>query len=67
MVEIKYNFIEISPIVFKLQEAEIGQMLVYINNTLVCRALVFLATGTQPCVLLCVLTCFILKFDNVIP
>ena len=52
MVCIKYvNFIEISLVVIEIQGVENGELAVPVINTLVCH-MAFLATDTQPCVLI---------------
>ena len=52
MEGIKYvNLIEIGPVVIETQRIENGELLVPVNNTLVCRT-DFLAADTQPCVLM---------------
>ena len=49
---IKYvNMIEISPVVIEIQGVENGELMVPVNNTLVCH-MAFLAADTQPCVLM---------------
>ena len=49
MQSIKYiNFVEIGAIVFKIQKAEIGEILVRVNNTLV-YARIFLAARHTTC------------------
>ena len=45
------NLIEISPVVMEIQWVENGDLVVHINNTLMCRTS-FLATDTRPCVLI---------------
>ena len=53
MEGIKYvNLIEISPVVSGVSGVENGDLVVPLNNTLVCYTF-FLATDTQPCVLIC--------------
>ena len=52
MEGVKYvNLIEIGPVVIEIQGAENGELVVPVNNTLVCHT-AFLATDTQPCVLI---------------
>ena len=52
MKGIKYvNLIEIGPVVIEIQGVENGELTVPVNNTLV-RHTAFLATDTQPCVLI---------------
>ena len=52
MEGIKYvNLIEISPVVIEIQGAENGELAVPVYNTLVSHT-AFLATDTQPCVLI---------------
>ena len=52
MEGIKYvNLIEIGPVVIEIQRVENGELVVSVNNTLV-RHTAFLATDTQPCVLI---------------
>ena len=52
MKGIKYaNLVKINPIVFELWEAEIGNYIGHVNNTVVCR-MSFLAADTRPCVLI---------------
>ena len=43
--------IEIDPVVIEIQGVENGDLVVPVNNTLVCHT-AFLATDTQPCVLM---------------
>ena len=45
------NFIEIGPIVIEIQGVENGDLVVPVNDTLVCRTS-FLAADTRPCVLI---------------
>ena len=45
------NLIEIGPIVIEIWGVENGDLAVPVNNTLVCHTS-FLATNTQPCVLM---------------
>ena len=52
MKSIKYvNLVQISPVVFKIQEVENSVLAVPVNNTLVCHTS-FLADDTHPCVLM---------------
>ena len=52
MEGIKYvNLIEIGPVVIEIRGVENGDLVVPVNNTLVCH-MSFLATDTRPCVLL---------------
>ena len=52
MEGIKYmNLIEIGPVVMEIPGAENSELVVPVNNTLV-RHTGFLATDTQPCVLM---------------
>ena len=52
MEGIKYvNLIEIGPVVIEIRGAENGELVVPVNNTLVCH-MAFLAADTQPCVLI---------------
>ena len=52
MMCIKYvNFIEISLVVIEIRGVENGELAVPVINTLVCHT-AFLATDTQPCVLI---------------
>ena len=52
MEGIKYvNLIEIGPVVIEIQRVENSELVVSVNNTLV-RHTAFLATDTQPCVLI---------------
>ena len=51
MEDIKYvNLIKIILVVIEIQGIEIGELVVPVNNTLVCHT-AFLVTGTRPCVL----------------
>ena len=53
MEVIKYvNLVEIGLVVIEIREVENGELPVPVNNTLV-RHTAFLATDTQPCVLIC--------------
>ena len=53
MEGIKYvTLIEINPVVIEIRGVENGQLAVPVNNILVCHT-AFLATYTQPCVLIC--------------
>ena len=45
------NFIENSPVVIEIQGVENSDLVVLVNNKLVCRT-AFLAADTQPCVLI---------------
>ena len=45
------NWIEIGPVVIEIQGAENGELVVPVNNTLVCHT-AFLAADTRPCVLM---------------
>ena len=45
------NFIENGPVVIEIQGVENSDLVVLVNNTLVCRT-IFLAVDTQPCVLI---------------
>ena len=45
------NLIEIGPVVIEIQGVENGDLVVPVNNTLVCRTS-FLAADTQPCILI---------------
>ena len=45
------NFIENGPMVIEIQGVENSDLVVVVNNTLVCRT-IFLAADTQPCVLI---------------
>ena len=47
------NLIEIGPVVIEIREAENGELVVPVNNTLVSH-MAFLATDTRPCVLIIV-------------
>ena len=50
MEGIKYvNLIEIGPVVIEIRGVENGNLVVPVNNTLVCHT-VFLAADTRPCV-----------------
>ena len=52
MEDIKYvNLIEICPVVIEIQGTENGELVVPVNNTLVCHT-VFLAADTRLCVLI---------------
>ena len=52
MEGIKYVIlIEISPVVIEIRGVENGDLVVPVNNTLVCRTS-FLAADTRPCVLI---------------
>ena len=52
MEGIKYvNLIEIIPVVIEIRGAEISELAVPVNNTLV-RHMAFLATDTRPCILI---------------
>ena len=52
MDDIKYvNLIEIGLVVIEIRGAENGDLVVPVNNTLVCR-MSFLAVDTWPCVLI---------------
>ena len=52
MGHIKYvNMIEISPVVIEIRGVENSELVVPVNNTLV-HHMAFLATETQPCVLM---------------
>ena len=43
---------EISPVVIEMQGVENGDLVVPVNNTLVCCTSFLQATATQPCVLI---------------
>ena len=43
------NLVQISLIVFKIREVEIGKILVHVNNTLVLRATFFTTRHTTMC------------------
>ena len=45
------NLIEISPVVIEIRGVENGDLVVPVNNTLVCHTS-FLAADTRPCVLI---------------
>ena len=45
------NFIENGPVVIEIQGVENSDLVVLVNNTLVCRT-TLLAADTQPCVLI---------------
>ena len=45
------NLIEISPVVIEIRWVENGELVVPVNNTLVCH-MAFLAADTRPCVLI---------------
>ena len=45
------NLVEIGPVVIEIREIENDDLVVLVNNTLVCRSS-FLAADTQPCVLI---------------
>ena len=52
MEDIKYvNLIEIGPVVIEIRGVENGELVVPVNNTLVCHT-TFLAADTRPCVLI---------------
>ena len=52
MEDIKYmNLIEIGPVVIEIWGVENGELAVPVNNILVCHT-AFLATDTQPCLLI---------------
>ena len=59
------NFIEIGSVVIEIQGVENGDLVVLVNNTLVCHTS-FLATDTQPCVLITRLcnTCSYMMYKN---
>ena len=54
MEGIKYvNLIEIGPVVIEIRGVENGELVVPVNNTLVCHT-AFLAADTRLCVLICI-------------
>ena len=61
---IKYiNLIEIGPVVMEMQRVENGDLMVPVNNTIVCCTS-FLAADTQPCVLIPIIISILLDVFN---
>ena len=57
------NLIETSPVIIEIQRVENGELAISVNNTLVCH-MIFLATDTQPCVLMMYYHAVVMAIDS---